>query len=340
MQVACSLLSHRGARALAVAGLVSALVSIAGAPVSAQQKEPAFLRAVVKISTRVPPDARTARRLGTEREGSGVVIDGNGLVLTIGYIMLEATEIEIGLAGGKAVAAEIVAYDHDSGFGLLRALGKLGVKPVELGDSTSVKARDQVLIAAHGGEAAAGTAMVVSRRPFAGWWEYLLEKAIFTAPPHPNFGGAAMIDAKGRLVGIGSLIVGDAAGPERPLAGNMFIPINMLKPILGDLLEKGKRAGPSRPWLGLTSQETHGRLLVTRVARNGPAFTAGIRPGDLVVGVDGEPIESLADFYRKVWATGAAGIGVKVNVVQGVNARPIVIKSRSRYDWLKLKRSY
>ncbi|MHA1107860.1 MAG: S1C family serine protease [Alphaproteobacteria bacterium] len=222
----------------------------------------------------------------------------------------------------------------------MRALGKLGVKPVELGDSASVKERDRVLVAAHGGEAAAGTAMVVSRRPFAGWWEYLLEKAIFTAPPHPNFGGAAMIDSRGRLVGIGSLIVGDAAGSERPLAGNMFIPINMLKPILGDLLEKGKRAGPQRPWLGLTSEEAHGRLFVTRVARNGPAFTAGIRPGDLIIGIDGKPIESLADFYRKVWATGAAGIGVKVNVVQGVNARPIVIKSRSRHDWLKLRQSY
>lgn len=333
-----TLLSCRGVYALFAAAAVFALIAT---PVTAApEKAPNFIQAVVKVSTKVPSDARTARGLGTEREGSGVVIDGNGLVLTIGYIMLEASEVEIGLAGGKSVPAEMIAYDHDSGFGLLRAMSKLGVKPVELGNSASVKAHDQVLVVGHGGEKAAGGALVVSRRPFAGWWEYLLERAIFTAPPHPNFGGAALIDAKGRLVGIGSLVVGDAAGPQQPMPGNMFIPIDMLKPILADLLEKGRRPGPQRPWLGLTSEEVHGRLFVTRVARNGPAFTAGIRAGDMVIGVDGKPIEGLADFYRKVWAVGGAGVGVPVNVVQGVNAKPIVIKSRSRYDYLKLKRSY
>lgn len=340
MPVIRTLFCLPAARALFAAAFLFALVLAPGAPAVAQEQIPNFIQAVVKISTKVPPDARTARRLGTAREGSGVVIDGNGLILTIGYIMLEASQVDIGLADGRTVPAQMIAYDHETGFGLLRATAKLGVKPVELGDSRAVHERDQVLVVAHGGKRAAAGALVVSRRPFAGWWEYLLERAIFTAPPHPNFGGAALIDSGGRLVGIGSLVVGDAAGPEQPLAGNMFIPIDMLKPILADLLEKGRRADPSRPWLGLTSREVHGRLFVTRVAKNGPAYSAGIRSGDLVIGVDGKPIEGLADFYRKVWAMGAAGVGVPVNVVHGVTVKPVIIKSGSRYDWLKLRRSY
>jgi S1-C subfamily serine protease len=153
--------------------------------------------------------------------------------------------------------------------------------------------------------------------------------------PHPAFGGAALIDGDGRLIGIGSLIIGDAAGPGQPLPGNMFVPIDRLKPILADLLSQGRRSGPYRPWLGLTSEELRGRLFVMRVARGGPAFTAGIRPGDMVIGVDGKPVQGLIDFYRKVWATGNAGAKVTVNVLHGVDTKPVVIKSMARYDWLQ-----
>ena len=191
-----------------------------------------------------------------------------------------------------------------------------------------------------GGKSSLMGAYVVSRRPFAGWWEYLLERAIYTSPPHMQFGGAALIGGDGKLLGIGSLIVGDAAGPAKPVPGNMFIPIDYLKPILADLLEQGRAASTARPWLGLTSEEVRGRLHVMRVARGGPAHQAGIRPGDLVIGVDGKPVTGLADFYRRVWAKGKAGVAVPVNVLQGITAKPVVIKSSSRYDWLRLKRSY
>lgn len=340
MPVVCTLPFGHAVRAMLAAAVVVAILGTGGERAAAAENAPDFFRAVVKISTKVPPDARTAGRLGTEREGSGVVIDGEGLVLTIGYVMLEATHAEIGLPEGRTVPAQMLAYDHDTGFGLLRASKKLGIEPLELGSSKSVSERDQVLVVSHGGKQAAIGALVVSRRPFAGWWEYLLEKAIFTAPPHRNFGGAALIDSGGKLVGIGSLIVGDAAGPERPLLGNMFVPIDMLKPILADLLEKGRPSTPRRPWLGLSSEEVRGRLFVKRVAKNGPAYSAGIRPGDLVIGVDGRPVTGLADFYRKVWAIGKAGVPVPVNVLQGVSAKAITIKSSNRYDWLKLRRSY
>ena len=291
--------------------------------------------AVVKVSVKVPAGARTARRLGTEREGNGVVIDSNGLVLTISYIMLEADTIDIGLPDGTKVAARAISYDHETGFGLIRASKPLGIKPMAIGNSDTVKARDQVLVAAFGGRKSVIGAYVVSRRPFAGWWEYLLENAIFTSPPHPSFGGAALIDGDGRPIGIGSLIIGDAAGPDQPLPGNMFVPIDRLKPILADLLSQGRRSGPHRPWLGLTSEELRGRLFVMRVARGGPAFSAGIRPGDLVIGVDGKPVEGLIDFYRRVRATGDAGTEVTLNVLHGINTKTVVIKSMARYDWLQ-----
>jgi len=299
-----------------------------------------ILDGVVRVTTKVPATARTAGTLGSKREGSGVVIDSNGLVLTIGYVMLEAEQAEIGLADGRKIDATLVAYDHDTGFGLLRATEPLGVPPIDLGDSGALKANERVLVASHGGQSMAMAALVVSRRPFAGYWEYLLERAIFTAPPHPAFGGAALISSTGKLLGIGSLIVPDAAGPEQPVPGNMFIPVDRLKPILGELLDKGRSSAPRRPWLGLYSQEIHGRLFVTRLAADGPAQSAGIRQGDLVVGVGGTAITGLADFYRKVWAIGTSGVTVKLDVLRGTRITPISIKSGDRYQWLRLKSSY
>ncbi len=299
-----------------------------------------ILDGIVRVTTKVPATARTVGTLGSQREGSGVVIDSNGLVLTIGYVMLEAEQAKIGLADGRKVDATLVAYDHETGFGLLRATQPLGVPPIELGDSGTLKANERVLVASHGGQSMAMAALVVSRRPFAGYWEYLLEQAIFTAPPHPAFGGAALISSTGKLLGIGSLIVPNAAGPEQQIPGNMFIPVDRLKPILGELLDNGRSSTPRRPWLGLYCQEIHGKLFVTRIAADGPAHSAGMRQGDLVVGIGGKAITGLADFYRKLWALGRSGVTVKLDVLRGTRITPISIKSGDRYQWLRLNSSY
>jgi len=322
--------------AMPPAGGVAFAAPAEGGKPSAQS----VLDGVVRVSTKAPPSARSARTLGTEREGSGIVIDSDGLVLTIGYLLLETESIEIGLSDGRKVEGSMVAYDHDTGFGLVRASGELGVKPVELGDSDALKTRDQVLVASHGGQRMAMPALVVSRRVFAGYWEYLLENAIFTSPPHPAFGGAALFAGDGRLAGVGSLIVADAAGPEQPLPGNMFVPIDRLKPILAELLDNGRTSGPRRPWLGLYSEEVHGRLFVTRLAPGGPAEAAGIAKGDLVLGVGGQAVSGLADFYRKVWALGPAGVSVPLDVLRGTEVKPVQVKSGDRYQYLKLNRSY
>ncbi len=337
-----TILFHRFAAPLALALLLLSPPASFAAPTpgTGEPEAATLFGAIVKVATRVPSDARTVRSLGSEREGSGVVIDGSGLVLTIGYLMLEAESAEITLAGGRTVAASLVAYDHDTGFGLLRATRPLNVAPVTLGKSSALGPRDKVLVVPFGGVKLAMPALVVGRRPFAGSWEYLLENAIFTSPPHPQFGGAGLFDMDGRLVGIGSLIVGDAAGPGHQVPGNMFVPIDRLAPILGDLLERGRSSAPRRPWLGLASEEVRGRLFVVRVSRGGPAAHAGIEPGDMVIGVGGTPITGLADFYRKIWALGEAGIAVPIDILHGTNIRTVTVKSIDRYRWLKLGRSY
>jgi S1-C subfamily serine protease len=298
------------------------------------------LDGVVQITATIPPDARTASALGTERQGTGVVIDDSGLILTIGYLILEAIDVQISGPEPEPVGANIVAYDHESGFGLVRAEHPLHVTPIALGSSASLKPMQPLLVVSRSGDLSAGGVYVVDRRDFAGYWEYLLEDAIFTAPPRADFGGAALLDEGGRLVGIGSLAVDNAGFQDHPIPGNMFVPVDQLKPIMSDLLAKGRRSDPPQPWLGLFLEEDHGRLFVTQVAPDGPAAAAGIRPNDLVLGIGGTPVEGLIDFYRKLWSRGAAGIKVPLDLLQGIKTREIAVKSGDRYRYLKLNPSF
>jgi S1-C subfamily serine protease len=299
-----------------------------------------LISAVVHIKTFINPDGRTLQNLGREREGSGVVIDGNGLVLTIGYLMVEAHAAEVTTNDGRTLPANIVGYDHESGFGLLQAVAPLKVRPLAFGKSADVKERDAVVVASYGGPDRAGRALVVAKREFAGNWEYMLDEAIFTSPPHPQWSGAALISREGKLVGVGSLIVGDATGKHDGVPGNMFVPIDRLPPILGDLIADGRAATPPRPWLGINAEEAHGRLFVGRVTPDSPAERAGIQRGDIIIGVGGAPTGSLADFYRKVWAVGQAGASVPLDVLQGSEQRRIDVKSMNRLDHLKLKSTF
>ncbi len=302
------------------------------------------LKAVVGVHALVAPEARSSRNLGTERDGSGVVIDESGLILTIGYLLLEAHAIEVVAHDGKKSPASVVAYDFESGFGLVRATRPPAVKPARLGDSGALKAGDRVVALSRAGAQPLGTpARVVARRVFAGYWEYLLENAIFTAPPHLVFGGAGLFAEDGSLVGIGSLFVNDAAEPQAFSSGNMFVPIDDLKPILADLVAQGRRLHPPRPWLGLYSAEAHGRVIVTRVSDDSPAKRAGLKPGDVIVGIDGRTVRDLADLYRRAWAQGAAGAEVPLDVMRPGgpgNDEPrierVVVRSIDRTQWLRV----
>ena len=332
---ACTASLASWARMGAIATLAMAITGSTGLAQSTRIEE--LVSAVVRIKTHVNPEGRTVEGLGREREGSGILIDNDGLVLTIGYLMVEAYAAEVVDNSGRTVPASVVGYDHETGFGLLRTMEPLKLKPMPLGKSADVKERDPVLVASFGGPDMVAGAYVVAKREFAGNWEYMLDEALFTAPPHPAWSGAALINREGKLVGVGSLIVGDAAGGSDKTPGNMFVPIDRLLPVLGDLISDGRVAGPGRPWLGVNTDELRGRLFVSRVTPGGPAEKAGLKRGDVVVGVNGEPPKNLADFYRKVWAQGAAGSTVAIDVLQDSQVRRVEIKSINRLDHLKLK---
>jgi S1-C subfamily serine protease len=322
--------------------LIASVAALLGVPAALAQNAllDELATAVVRIKTHINPDGRTVPTLGREREGSGIVIDNDGLVLTIGYLMVEAYAAEVRDNGGRTVPANVVGYDHESGFGLLRTMEPLTLKPMALGKSADVKERDPVLIASFGGIDMIGPALVVAKREFAGSWEYMLDDALFTAPPHPAWSGAALISREGKLVGVGSLIVGDATGGNEKTPGNMFVPIDRLPPILGDLISSGRTPGPGRPWLGVNAEELRGRLFVARITPGSPAEQAGLKRGDVIVGVNGEPPKGLADFYRKIWALGSAGVNVPLDVLQDDRVRRLDVKSASRLDHLKLKSSF
>ncbi|HLN08757.1 MAG TPA: S1C family serine protease [Xanthobacteraceae bacterium] len=293
--------------------------------------------AVVHIKATINRDGATVQTLGSEREGTGIVIDAGGLVLTIGYLMVEAKSIEVSAHAGRTMSADVVGYDPETGFGLLRTSEAPRLEPIALGTSAAVRAGDPVLIASAGGPAMMMPARVVSRRAFAGAWEYLLDQAIFTAPPHPEWSGAALIGRDRKLIGVGSLAVADATGDNDRKPGNMFVPIDLLPPILGDLIADGRVSGPAHPWLGIYSEETGGRLLVARVTPGGPAEKAGIHAGDAIVGVNGEAANSLRELYRQIWKQGTAGATIRLDVRQGSDTRRLDVRSINRLDLLKLK---
>ena len=326
---------------ICLAGLLTTAVLFGRLQAVAQNaKVEDIISAVVQVKTHIIPEGRTVQGLGRDREGSGIVIDNDGLILTIGYVMVEAYAAEVVDHRGRTVPASVVGYDHETGFGLLRAIDPLKVRPMPIGKSSDLKVREPLLIASHGGPDMVSVAYLIAKREFAGSWEYLLDEALFTTPPHPAWSGAALINREGKLVGIGSLVVGDVGGQGDKIPGNMFVPIDRLPPILGDLLSDGRVSGPGRPWLGVNTDETLGRLFVTRVTPGGPAEQAGIKRGDVVVGVNGEQPRSLADFYRKVWGQGAAGAMVPLDVLQDSQVRRVDIRSINRLDHLKLKSTF
>jgi S1-C subfamily serine protease len=290
------------------------------------------LGAIVEVRARVPADARSAETLGTSRAGTGVVIRADGLALTIGYVVLEAQSIDLALGDGRTLPARLVAYDYTTGFGLVQPLVPVDVKPIALGDSSALAERDIAMIATRNG---VSLARVLSRRTFAGYWEYVLENAIFTAPVRPDFAGAALIDHYGRLVGIGSLFVADAAGADTRTPGNMFVPVDALKPIFDELVAHGRTKAAPRPWLGISTAVIEGRLLLIRVAPESPADRAGLQTGDQIVAVGDEPVTGLEDLYRKVWARGRAGVDVPLAVLRESRPMRVVVRSIDREEHVR-----
>lgn len=293
------------------------------------------LASVVTVRAEVPSDAFTAPILGTERQGNGVVIDARGLVLTIGYLITEAERVWLLTPRGGAVPGHALAYDQATGFGLVQALGPLGAPAMPLGRSRELEIGQSVVVAGGRGPRDALSARLVACHDFAGYWEYYLETALFTAPAHPRWGGAACIGPDGRLVGIGSLLVQEVVRDGQNLVGNMIVPVDILEPVLSDLVRFGRTKGPPRPWLGLYAADTSQGVTVTGLAPGGPAAKAGLAEGDALLELDGAPIEDLGDLWRKLWAAGAAGVAVSVTVSRDGRRRELSCRTASRESFLK-----
>jgi S1-C subfamily serine protease len=300
-----------------------------------------ILRAVVGIRSKIPKEAISAQTLGTARDGSGVVIDSTGLILTVGYLVLEASEIEIIRPGGKIIPAKFIGYDSESGLSLIKATKPLKLKPVNIGNSASIKPGSRVMIVSHAGMPPVSAAQVVSRRPFAGYWEYLVDNAIYVSPPHKNYVGAVLFGEDGLVKGIGSMSVNDAIAPHVRLPGNMFVPVNAFKPVMLDLLDKGRPSGPERPWMGVHINEVDGKVKIVRIIKDGPADFAGIKSGDIIVGINGKPVKSMKALYERAWALGQADAIIPLDIVRqgrkSMRVRRISVHSQSRYQTLKIK---
>ena len=299
----------------------------------------AALRSVVLVHAEIPDHAFTAAILGTERIGHGTVIGADGLVLTIGYLITEAESIWLTTYDGTVVPGHALAYDQVTGFGLILPLGNLDVPPIERGSAAATTVGDGVIVIGHGGIEHSLDAKVISRREFAGYWEYLLDDALFTSPPHPQWGGTALVGQDGRLLGVGSLLVQETVGDET-LDANMFVPIDLLEPILEDMKKLGRPARSPRPWLGMYTTPMQGSLVVGQLTQGGPAQRAGVRLGDVVLEVAGEPVADLADLFRRIWQTGSAGAEVPLTLARGKSTSRIRITSADREDFLTKPRRH
>lgn len=292
------------------------------------------LSALVLVHTRIPENALTAEGLGTERAGNGVCISDDGLILTIGYLITEAEHVWLTSTDGRTAQGYVVGYDQPTGFGLVQCTQPLGIPGLSLGDSAALAPGDDVIVAGHGGIDHAINAKVSTKREFAGYWEYVLDEAIFTIPAHPNWGGTGVIGSSGELLGIGSLLVQQVTPSGQSAGANMIVPINLLKPILDDLRMYGRRNEPARPWMGMLVQDVGEQLVVGSTYSGCPADNAGLKPGDVIIAVDEEPVHDLARMFRKVWSLGPAGVDIPLTISRDGQSFQAVLHSIDRNDRL------
>jgi len=298
------------------------------------------LASVLRLSAEVPEEAFSARTLGTERQGNGIKINDDNFILTIGYLVVDASRIILNGRGGQEVEAELVGYSHETGMAIIHSLQPLDLPALPLGSSEDLEEKDEVIIAPYGSAQHSIAGTVASRREFAGSWEYMLERAIFTTPIHPNWSGAALIRGDGKLTGVGSLWVNDAERGKKDSQGNMFVPIDLLHPIYDDLVNHGRVQGSMRPWLGMYTAEAMSRLFVSGTIPDGPADIAGVEPGDLITGINEESTTTLADMYRLIWDAGEAGVEVVINLRRDGEDIDIGVTSQSRYTFMDRRRRH
>lgn len=292
--------------------------------------------AVVGVRAVAVEDALSAKTLGPVRQGSGVVISGDGLVLTIGYLILEAENVELHLGGARVIPARVVAYDVATGFGLVQALAPLKLPPVRLGNSAALSSEEPLMIASGGDSGDVSIARMVSRRPYSGYWEYHIDSALFTSPPRTDHSGAGLFNGRGELMGIGSLIVMNAMGDNHPrVPGNMFVPVDLLKPILAELRERGSSSSSHRAWMGINCVEYNGQVRVTRVSEDSPAELAGVLPGDHIMRIDGADVSGLEVLWKTLWRGDQAEREITLDIRRGDMSKTFKVQAVDRMKTLR-----
>lgn len=292
--------------------------------------------AVVGVLATAVEDARSASTLGRKRQGSGVVISEQGLVLTIGYLILEAEQVQLLIDDGRQIPARVVAYDLATGFGLVQALVPLKLAPVPLGQPGQLALEQSLMIVSGGAQGSVSPALLVDRRAFAGYWEYHVDGALFTSPPRADHSGAALFTAQGELVGIGSLFVADALGPGKMrLPGNMFVPVDLLTPILPELMARGASSQSTRAWLGINCVEQAGRVRIVRVNEDSPADVAGLEVGDQILRIDGQAVQDVAQLWKQLWSQPEAERAVRLAIRRGGQEQDIVVQAVDRAKALR-----
>jgi S1-C subfamily serine protease len=289
--------------------------------------------AVVGIHVEVPSDRPSAATLGAERWGSGVLFDATGYALTVSYVLIDAARVDVVLRDGRKVEGKVAGLDLESGLGVIKLEGPGPWPAASLGDSTRMAVGDITGTVGmdEDGALIATPGTVKSIRAFAASWEYMLDRALFVAPYNSAFGGAALVDQTGAVVGITSLRLGEATYM------NLAIPIEQFLGDREELIAKGRvESRKPRPWLGLYTRETDDGLVVAGVSPIGPARSAGFRPGDRIVRVNGEEVSGQADFYRRLWR-GSAGQEVQLVVMRATRLEAITVRSVDRYRLFKPK---
>jgi len=298
----------------------------------------AALRAIYLIRTRAPEDGFTVQSLGSERTGHAVLIDERGFLLTIGYLVVEAESVWLVDADGAAVEGHVIGADTETGFGLVQMLGRPNNAPLKIGTATDLNVGDLAILAGFGGCGQSISVEVVGRREVAGYWEYLLDNAIFTSPPHLFWGGSALIGMDGTLKGIGSLFVQESEASYEdgePREGNMIVPIDLIHGVKDELMKHGQRLSPARPWLGMFSAESSGKVVVAGLWDGGPADKAGLEAGDLILEIAGQPVEYMAKMYKTIWGLGPAGTTVPMTLFRDKRIIEVEVESANRSDYYK-----
>jgi S1-C subfamily serine protease len=285
---------------------------------------------VVNIQTTVARDHRSVPILGTERMGSGVVVDPAGLILTVNYVVMGGQTVQVSFLRGRRVRAEIVAQDFEIGLALLR-IKRQGLTAATLRVEGELERGEPVVAVASTGaqERRVAGGLVTYLGEFEAHWEYLLERGIVSNAANPGFGGGGLFTLTARLAGIVSLNLNEL------IRNSLSIPVEHYREHERELLRYGRVVSrPRRAWLGVFAHVVEEGIVVAAVVPEGPGDRGGLREGDLIVSLNAEKLESRRDLYVSLWRHGP-GEPLTFEVMRDSSLRRVLVTSGDRAEFFR-----